>query len=110
MRALLTAGIVAALVGTAVAGEDLDRARTLYREGADAFSLGDYRRALAAFVEAERLAVRPELEFNIGRCYEVLGDAANAVRHYRRYLDARPDTTDRSDVETAIKRLERCAR
>jgi tetratricopeptide (TPR) repeat protein len=100
---LLIAG--AALAADPDNGEEL--ARNHFRTGVSYFDRGDYHHALEEFQRARAVQPRPELDFNIGRVYERMGDAAHAARYYQRYLDARPDSADAPATREAMTRLAR---
>jgi hypothetical protein len=76
------------------------RAQQLYKEAR-------YADAIAKFEEAFALRPHPVIYFNIGRCWEQLGETAKALRAYRDYLRLMPDATDKDTVNDAIANLER---
>jgi tetratricopeptide (TPR) repeat protein len=66
-----------------------------WKSGEEAVERGQYGIALAAFEQAAQL--RPdsvEALFNLGACYEQLGDPMRAIGLYRKVLAARPDDAD----------------
>lgn len=85
----------------AKAREHFDQARAAYREGR-------LKQALADFARAYELAPSPELEFNLARVYERMGEAEPAIRRYRGYLaqsgGVAPD--ERVQIEERIRALE----
>lgn len=101
--------LVVALLQAAVAraDENVELGAAHFRTGATYFAQGEYERALVEFKAAERFTPRPELDFNIARTYERMGDAAHAVQYYRKYLELRPDASDRAETEEALTRLSR---
>src|SRR5579864_196900 len=56
-------------------------------------------------MEARAAAPRAEFDYNIGKAYENLGDAARAVRWYKSYLAARPNAADATETRNAIERV-----
>ncbi|MBL8953438.1 MAG: PEGA domain-containing protein [Myxococcaceae bacterium] len=76
------------------------RAQTLY-------SQARYQEAIASFEEAYLLKPHPVIFFNIGKCWEQLGETAKALRAYRDYLRLLPDAADKDTVNDAIANLER---
>lgn len=66
-----------------------------------------YPEAIEKFEEANRLSPHPSIIFNIARCYEQVGDVPKALRHYRDYLHATPQASDRQLVVDSIVTLER---
>src|SRR5436309_16119301 len=54
----------------------------LVEQGFAAYHARDYRRAAETFLRAHTIQPDPNLLFNIGRCYEALGDRAAAIEKY----------------------------
>jgi hypothetical protein len=77
-----------------------NKAERLYREAG-------YAEAIAEFEQAYRIRPHGVLFFNIGKCYEQLGDIPSALRNYRRYLHDVPEAKDRDLVSKAIGNLEK---
>lgn len=65
-----------------------DQARTLSLQAAKAFKAKDYGRALDLFQKANQMVPHPNLEVNIGRCLEALGQPEQAIAHCRAALEA----------------------
>ncbi len=84
----------------AKAKQIFSRAQTLY-------SQARYQEAIASFEEAYLLKPHPVIFFNIGKCWEQLGETAKALRAYRDYLRLLPDAADKDTVSDAIANLER---
>ncbi len=82
--------LVAALPAAALAAspDEVKQARELSRQGADAFRTEKYEQALGFFREANRLVPHPNLDVNIGRCYEALGQPDQAMVHCKIALNA----------------------
>jgi hypothetical protein len=72
----------------APAQADVEGARTHYKRGVQLYEQGAYEPALAELQLAERLAPTYKLAYNIALVQVRLGDAASALRSFRRYLDA----------------------
>jgi tetratricopeptide (TPR) repeat protein len=75
-------------------------------DGRRLYDLGEYRGALEAFKKAYLLSESPALLYNIGRCYEQLGERRLAIERYRTFLALSPDTPDRVSVEQRIASLD----
>jgi tetratricopeptide (TPR) repeat protein len=75
--------------------------------GIKLFERKQYKDAIDAFLEANRLFPSPTLSFNAAKAYEKMGDKSGALRFYRDYLRRRPDVSDRADVQEKIAELER---
>jgi hypothetical protein len=99
--------IAVALLSAVAQAEDIDRSKTHYQAAVAHFDAGDYEKALAEFQSAAKHSSRPEFQYNIARCYEMIGDALHAYIHFRRYLELRPQASDRSDVLERLERLQR---
>ncbi len=70
------------------APDDVRRARDLSQEASKAFRAKQYEKALAKFREANRLVPHANLDVNIGRCYEALGQPDQALVHCKVALNA----------------------
>lgn len=81
---------------------DREAARRHFEEGRAFFSAGNYERALVSFDMARRSMPLPELDYNMARCYDVLGQFAKAIGFYQRFLDAVPADPDALDVRQRI--------
>jgi tetratricopeptide (TPR) repeat protein len=76
----------------------------LFEEGVARFNQRQFREAAEIFRAVFELDPNPFVLFNIGRCYEELGDAEAAVRYYQRALAL--DGFPRDARLEAITRLE----
>lgn len=83
-----------------------EKARTHYQAGQKAYAAGDFRQAIREFAAAEQASPSGYNDYNLGLCYDKLGEADPAVRYYRSYLDRVKDAKNRSAVEASIARLE----
>jgi tetratricopeptide (TPR) repeat protein len=70
---------------------DTEAAQRHFEAGAAAYEDKDYPLALREFQEAQRLKPLPAFEFNIARTLDRMERFAEAIRHYERYLAAKPD-------------------
>jgi hypothetical protein len=103
----LWVALVIGWAATAAAGEeDPNAARGHFQAGQAYLARGELRRALAEFLSARRELDRPELDFNVARTYDRLGDAARALDFYHRYLERSPNADDRAAVDSRIAALE----
>jgi hypothetical protein len=83
----------------------MDDARAHFAAGEGRFRAGDFRGAIEEFRIADRLVPSPFLTYNIALCNDRLGNAGEAVRGYRRYLEQRPDAPNRALVESRLAAL-----
>ena len=74
--------------------------------GKEAYSNGEFEEAVPFFKKAHDIVPRPELHYRIALSYERAGKSDRAVSHYRTFLEEKPDTEKRGQVEATIERLE----
>jgi hypothetical protein len=79
---------------------------TLTDDGLAAYRARDFRHATEKFLQAYAMQPDPNLLFNLGRCYEALGDNEAAREKYRLFL-ASPDIdpVGRRRAEDAVRLL-----
>lgn len=83
-----------------------ERAQELFRQGVAAYDAGRLDEAARLLREADRLVHTPELAFNLGRVYERMGEATEAIRSFERYLrEGQPTPQERADIERRIAAL-----
>lgn len=110
LRAAALVFFLLAAPSLAAAQTDTERAAALFERGIAAYSAGNFDEAARLLAEADALVPSPELAFNLGRVYERMGDTANAITMFRRYLrDGSPSAADRTDVEGRIAGMEALA-
>jgi tetratricopeptide (TPR) repeat protein len=78
----------------------------LVKSGKQAYSAGNFQKAIPFFVEAYEIVPQPELHYRIALCHERAGNPAKALERYRKFLEAKPETDKRGAVESTIDRLE----
>jgi tetratricopeptide (TPR) repeat protein len=103
---------VAVIVGVLLAGparaEDArGKALAHFEQGRKLYQVGEYAAALAEFKRAFLLKEDPVFIFNIAQCHRRLGDPAQAITFYWRYLGTNPPAANRQQVEKLIASLER---
>lgn len=81
-------------------------ARQHFLAGQDYYSQGRYEKAIEEFEEAYRLDPRPLLLYNIAQAHEKMGHLVKAVDHLKRYLEADPDTDERTTLLNKVANLE----
>ncbi|MGV3620385.1 MAG: tetratricopeptide repeat protein [Archangium sp.] len=91
----------------AVEDENTKKARELFSWGQKLYKQARYAEAISKFEEAYAVRPHPVIYFNIGKCYEQMGDTAKALRNYRDYLRLSPDASDKETVSDAVANLER---
>lgn len=83
----------------------VQRARIHLQAGILHFQAGEIAAAEAEMRAAFRLRPTPEMQYNLGQCYESMGELAKAVDAYRGYLIGRPQAPDRAEVDRRIAAL-----
>ena len=114
------AGVIALCAATTIARSgaadspaDLERAKSLFSAGAEAYAAGKYPVAIQAFEEAHKLAPKPNILFNLAQAERKQyfidkqpEHLTSALAHYRSYLDQVPSGGRRSDAVDALAELE----
>jgi hypothetical protein len=77
---------------------DATAAEALFREGRDAATGGDYKRACEKFRESNRLDPAPGTVLNIADCEEKLGRIATAWTLFREVTERVPESDERHQV------------
>ena len=96
-------------IADAPEGEDENRQRAIeaYQRGTQLYNEAKFEEALDAFEEAATLYASPDFQFNIGKCYERLGEYEQAIHHYEIYLRTAGDTPDAAVIRASIEDLEK---
>jgi hypothetical protein len=81
-------------------------ARTHYQAGVKLYGQGDYRGAIKEFSAAQSLMPADLNNYNLGLCYDKLGEAEPAIQYYREFLNKQPNADKRAEIEASIARLE----
>lgn len=90
-----------------VAAQDADaEAKALFREGNEAFTSGDYERALERFEAAYAKSPRARLLYNIATTLDRMQRDEETVAALKRYLTVAPDAPERVEVEQRIALIE----
>ncbi len=90
----------------APAGDKLAPARAEFEQGRAAYRAGRLKQALAHLSRAYALAPSPEIEFDLARLYERVGEPTPAVRHFRAYLaQSQVTAAERAQIEARIDKL-----
>jgi len=98
-------GPASALAQPAVSPVEREAARQNYKEASLKFEHGDYAGAVGLFEQAEAIAPIWQTKFKIAQCRDKLGQAAEAIRWYRAFLDSNPPAKLASSVAEAQSRL-----
>jgi hypothetical protein len=79
------------------------KAKALFAEGNQHYSLGEFDQAMASYSLAYRLKPLPAFLFNIAQCHRKLGHYKEAIAMYQNYLVGVPDASNKDVVESLIK-------
>ncbi len=82
--------------------EQKEEARHHFIAGGKRYKEGEYQAAIDHFELAYDITHAPELLYNIGRCYEELGNKSRAASRYEMYLQLSPDVEDSDQVRARI--------
>jgi hypothetical protein len=95
------------MTGTVRAGEPSpDRiVRDLFQRSVLFYQSGSFADAAVLLRAAATIDARPVLIYNLARACERGNDRRCAIDAYKRYLDAMPHASDRSDVDERLRRL-----
>jgi tetratricopeptide (TPR) repeat protein len=89
-------------------GDDAAAFAALVESGGKLFRDGKWAEARAKWEQAYELRPKPTLMFNIASTYRRAGDSAEAIEHYKKYLEIAPaDAPYRSLAEDAVINLQR---
>jgi tetratricopeptide (TPR) repeat protein len=98
---------LAGLGKPANAGDKTATARAHYQTGTRLYDVGEYDKALLEYKSAYLAVPDPAFLFNIGQCYRNLGQSAEALKFFQRYLKkASPSDPNRGQVEARIRDIE----
>ena len=119
LRSLRAAVVLTIVSTTGIASakeptpDEVERARTFFNAGAQAYSAARYAEAVRSFDQAYELAPRPQLLFSLAQAERKEFFASNdasylrrAIQHYKAYLDQVPSGGRRSEATEAKADLE----
>jgi tetratricopeptide (TPR) repeat protein len=78
----------------------------LVEQAREFFEEKDYEQAAQVYEEILKLDPLADVaQYNLGICYEMMGQNNLAIEHYQQYLFLKPFSDDRPEVESWIRRL-----
>jgi tetratricopeptide (TPR) repeat protein len=83
-----------------------EKAREHYLQGDAFYKLDRYANALQEYEQAYLAKPDPSFLYNIAQCHRLMGDKAEALKFYRRYLKDAPAAPNREVAEKHNKDLE----
>jgi tetratricopeptide (TPR) repeat protein len=91
----------------ALAGDPkLDAARAHSQEGDSYYKLEKYTNAITEYEQAYLAKPDPSFLYNIAQCHRLMGNGAEAIHFYRRFLKDAPNAPNRAVAEKHIRDLE----
>ena len=106
VAAALLAGVLASGRPALAADARTEKAREHYLQGDAFYKLDKYPNALAEYEQAYLAKPDPSFLYNIAQCHRLMGNRAEALRFYRRYLKDAPNAPNREVADKHIKDLE----
>lgn len=105
---LLSAGVQAQTKGSGAAASSKEKAeaKAHYDQGTVHFNLDEWPQAIEEFKAAYRAYPDATFLYNIGQCHRKMGNVAEALSFYKKYLRERPEAPNRAEVEKRIDELE----
>jgi tetratricopeptide (TPR) repeat protein len=105
--ALVLTVVLLAGAGVARAADPTaEKARAHFQQGDTYFKLEKYANALQEFEQAYLAKQDPSFLYNIAQCHRLMGNRAEAIRFYKRYLADAPAAANRPVAEKHIRDLE----
>jgi hypothetical protein len=100
--------MMASITGIATAADDLEWARSMFREALVLEVAGDWAAALAKFQEVAKARLTPQVRYHLARCKEHLGRHTEALGDYRvAEIEARTANLEETpEIERARQELE----
>ena len=84
----------------------LDSARAHSQMGDSYYKLEKYENAIAEYEQAYVAKPDPSFLYNIAQCHRLMGQGAEAIKFYRRFLKDAPTAPNRAVAEKHIRDLE----
>ena len=75
--------------------------------GKQAYSKGEFEKAVPFFEQAYEIIAVPELHYRLALSHERAGHPKEAITHYRAFLEAKPETSKKGAIEQTIARLQK---
>lgn len=106
-RSPLLVAVLATAIGLPANANPPAEARARFQEGVSLFGSGRYAEARAEFEQAMLLVASPRVLANIAACYDQEGRPADALRMYRRFLEAAGPDVSRAARRAAEREVAR---
>ena len=93
-------------LASGVTKEGQEKAAKLSIQAESFYQVQEYGKALATYKESYLLSKQPEILYSLGECQRQLKQYEEAIKSYKTFLQARPDSPQRDQAETLIKESE----
>lgn len=103
--ALIVTLLLSGMAAHAAADPALERARIHLRAGMADYDEGRYAEAAAEMEQAYAQKPVPDLQYNLGQCYDRVGRLEDAAKAYEAYLAGKPGSPDADVVHKRIANL-----
>jgi hypothetical protein len=97
----------AAASARAAPGDSKTLAKKHFNKGELYYQQGDFRKALVHYKKAQSYRRHPAFIFNIAQCHRQLRQYKKALFFYRLFLSEQPNASNRKEVRTRIRQMER---
>ena len=91
------------LVSSPVSAGDEDE---LVMQGVELYNDGQYAEALEIFIDVYKTQKRADVAYNIGRCYQNMGDCASALQFYYQLRSIARQNGNEEQIERAESRID----
>ena len=92
-----------AQLGKAIDQISTDKAKGLFAEANQHYSLGEFDKAMVSYSLAYRIKPLPAFLFNVAQCHRKLGHFKEAIAMYQNYLVGVPNAPNKDVVDSLIK-------
>jgi hypothetical protein len=103
---VLVALLLTSAQSSRAADPRLDSARAHSQEGDAYYKLEKYANAITEYEQAYLAKPDPSFLYNIAQCHRLMGQGAEAIKFYRRFLKDAPTAPNRAVAEKHIRDLE----
>lgn len=84
----------------------MEEAEGAFRAGQAAYDAGRFPEALSYFERVYELTNDPDVLYNVATVHDRMRHDEQALEAYRAYLEARPDSEDRDNIQARVRALE----
>ena len=89
-----------------LSSEDKERMVEFLKAGKEAYQNGEFEKAIPFLEKAYEILPNPGFHYRIALAHERAGHPAEALEYYEKFLEAKPDSAKRGQIEKTMARLE----